>query len=88
MTDLERKAAKMRSAIDMIEGALMGFGDMLEVNDLFAGARPDLSVKVSVTLAELRRVTSACAECTRIINSDEFKPDAIKARRRASAVME
>jgi hypothetical protein len=74
MTKIATKALVMRNAIDMIEGALMGFGDLVDLPDVFEGARDDLKLQVPVTLGELRRVCTALTECTRIINSEEFNP--------------
>ncbi len=68
----DKKPIEMRNAIDQIEGSLMGFGDLIEVEELFDGARGDLSVKVTCTVAQLQRVRNALAECTRIINSPEY----------------
>ena len=68
----DKKPLEMRNAIDQIENSLMGFGDLIEVEELFDGARGDLPVKVTVTVAQLQRVRNALAECTRIINSPEF----------------
>jgi hypothetical protein len=62
---------EMRNAIDMIEGALMGFGDLVDMPALYEGQRDDLQLRVPVTLGEVRRVCTALSECTRIINTDE-----------------
>jgi Cu/Ag efflux pump CusA len=68
----DKKPIELRNAIDQIESSLMGFGDFLEVEELFDGARGDLAVKVTCTVAQLQRVRNALAECTRIINSPEY----------------
>lgn len=73
MNTLREKALQMRNAIDMIEGALMGLGDFVELPRLFADASDELIIAPKMTVGGMRRVSSALAECTRIINSDEFE---------------
>lgn len=70
-----RKALEMRNAIDMIEGALMGLGNFVDLPAVFENARPELILAPPVKLGEVRRVCTALEECTRIINSDEYSPD-------------
>jgi hypothetical protein len=70
--DPNRKAREMRSAIDMIEGALMGAGELIDLPDLFDDARDDLALNPKITLGQIRRITRALSECTRIINSSEY----------------
>lgn len=67
----------MRNAIDMIEGALMGLGDFVDLPDLFTDAPDGLILAPKMTVGEVRRVYAALAECTRIINSDEFNPESL-----------
>ena len=62
------KPADMRSAIDLIEGALMDFGDLVDLPDLFEGADDGLMIQFRVPLRKVRRVCSALALCTKIIN--------------------
>lgn len=71
---LVNKTLEMRHAIDMIEGALMGLGDFVELPEVFDGSRDDLILALKVKLGEVRRVCAALAECTRIINSEEYDP--------------
>jgi hypothetical protein len=66
------KAKEMRNAIDMIEGALMGFGDLVDLPDLFEGQRDDLQLHIRVTVGQMRRVCKALEECTRIINDETY----------------
>jgi len=70
--DPNRKPREMRNAIDMIEGALMGAGELIDIPGKFEGARDDLLLMPKITLGQLRRIRRALSECTRIINSDEF----------------
>lgn len=72
VSDLLRKSREMRSAIDLMEGALMGYGELTALPDLFEGARDDLVIHPKVTVGEMRRVCEALSECTRIVNADEF----------------
>ena len=77
--ELLRKATEMRNAIDMIEGALMGLGDFVDLPDLFEGTDEHVHIAPKMTVGEMRRVCTALAECTRIINSDEFARAALAA---------
>src|SRR5258707_256418 len=77
--ELLRKATAMRNAIDMIEGALMGLGDFVDLSDLFENSDADVIIAPKMTVGEMRRVCTALAGCTRIINSDEFDPTALAA---------
>ena len=78
MTELSRKALEMRSAIDMIEGALMGYGELVDLPDTFEGTADSVRIRPIVTVGEMRRVCTALAECTRIINAEEFSPEKLK----------
>ena len=62
----------MRHAIDMLEGAMMGLGDFVDLPDIFDGSPDDLQIAPKMTVGQMRRVCTALAECTRIINSDEY----------------
>jgi len=75
--DPNRKPREMRNAIDMIEGALMGAGELIDITGKFEGARDDLLLMPKITLGQLRRIRNALSECTRIINSDEFDAYAV-----------
>lgn len=72
---VRQRASEMRTAIDMIEGSLMGFGDLVDLPKLFDGHDGEVRLKITVTVAEMRRVCTALSECTRIINSEDFSPD-------------
>lgn len=71
---LEQQVKEMRHAIDQIELALMGFGELVDLPERWGEprmgdhVRPLLDVKVS----DVYRVCDALVECTRIINSDEY----------------
>ncbi len=71
-TDVTERAREMRHAIDMFEGAMMGLGDFVDLPELFEAASDDLKINPSMTVGQMRRVCEALAECTRIINSDEY----------------
>jgi hypothetical protein len=73
------RAMKMRNAIDMIEGAIMALPDFVDLPKVFDGARPDLVISPKMTVGQMLRVCQAVAECTRIINSDEYTRDALAA---------
>ena len=72
---LEEKARDMRSAIDAMELALMGFGDLVDLPEKWGEPkhRDDLSVKLLTTTGQVYRVCDALAELTRIINSEEYR---------------
>lgn len=70
--DPDKKAREMRNAIDMIEGALMGAGELIDLPDVFDGCRDDLELTPKMTLGQIRRITRALTECTRIMNSAEY----------------
>lgn len=74
MTD-EQKLRDMRNAIDQIESALMGFGDLVDLPAKWGAPRhrEEIGVKLPVTAGQVYRVCAALAECTRIINSDEYQ---------------
>lgn len=71
----EQKLRDMRNAIDQIESALMGFGDLVDLPKAWGEPRhrPELGVKLPVTAGQVYRVCDALAECTRIINSEEYQ---------------
>lgn len=77
------KAAEMRHAIDMIEGAIMGCGNLLDLPNIYAGASDDLIITPKLLLSEVRRVREALKECTRIINSPEYDAFARRAETRS-----
>jgi hypothetical protein len=69
---LKEKARDMRNAIDMIEGAMMGLGDFVELPRVFADSPDGLKIAPKMTVGQMRRVCAALQECTRIINSDDY----------------
>lgn len=71
---LEQKAKDMRAAIDAMEIAMMGFGDIVDLPRKWGEPRhrDDIGVKLPVTAGQVYRVTDALAELTRIINSPEY----------------
>jgi hypothetical protein len=71
-TNSLKKAREMRNAIDQIEGALMGAGELIDLPARFEGARDDLQLTPKMTLGQIRRIARALSECTRIINSPEY----------------
>lgn len=72
---IEDQAGDMLAAIDAIEGALMRVPDLLERLDMFKDADDDVVVKLpSVLGKELRDIRKALAECTRIVNSEQYNP--------------
>lgn len=83
-SELMRKVKEMRNAIDAIEGALMGFGDLVDQPELWsevsAEARNKVKITLPVTVAQMYRVTDALAECTRIINSEEYTVEALEVK--------
>lgn len=82
--DIARKALEMRNAIDQIEAALMGFGDLVDLPRHWSGVSKDrrdiVHLPWSVSIAQVFRVCDALAECTRIINSDEYDPAAFSVK--------
>jgi hypothetical protein len=72
---LKQKAKDMRHAIDMMEGAMMGWDELMDMPEncaLDENDADDLELEVKITWKHLRRVLSAVSECNRIINSDEY----------------
>lgn len=71
---LEQKAKDMRAAIDAMELAMMGFGDLVELPLKWGEPkhRDDLGVTLKVNCGQVYVVTDALAELTRIINSEEY----------------
>lgn len=82
---LSARALEMRHAIDMMESAMMGLGDLIEIPEKFDGVRDDLELRPIITLGQLRQVCNALTELTRIINSEEFAPAALKAIKAGAA---
>ena len=72
--DIMRQAREMRLAIDMIEIALMGFGDLVDLPRKWGEPRhpADLRISLPVNAGQVYRVCDALSECTRIINSDDY----------------
>ncbi len=78
MSELSRKAAEMRNAIDHIEGALMGFGNLVDLPDIFDGSADNVRLAVKCNVGEMRRVCNPLAECTRIVNSEDYAPEKLR----------
>jgi hypothetical protein len=73
--ELARKARDMRHAIDMIEGALMRWPELMELPQKWGGPRHrrELGLRDIVgNCGQLYDVYDAMMECNRIINSDEY----------------
>lgn len=75
----------MRAAIDDLEGALMGWPELIDFPARWEGVentadivgsdnrlRPNIRVHVNATAGQVYRVCDALVEHTRIINSDEY----------------
>lgn len=77
--DLLSRAIQMRNALDGIELALMGYGDLVEMPRVFEGTSGDVRIHPVVTVEQMRRVCEALSECTRIVNSDEYTCNALEA---------
>jgi hypothetical protein len=71
MTD-KQKAKEMRHAIDMIEGAMMGLGNFVELPRVFEDVPDHLEIAPKMTVGQMRCVCHALEECTRIVNSDDY----------------
>lgn len=73
----KEQARDMRRAIDAMELAMMGFGNLVDLPRCWGEPRHrgDLGVRLDVTAGQVYRVTDALAELTRIINSDEYVVD-------------
>jgi hypothetical protein len=71
---LEEKARDMRNAIDAMEIAMMGFGELVDLPRTWGEPRhrSDLGVTLKVNCGQVYQVTDALAELTRIINSPEY----------------
>lgn len=71
---LAEKARDMRNAIDAMELAMMGFGDLVDLPEKWGEPRhrDDLGVNFPCTAGQVYRVCDALAELTRIINSDDY----------------
>lgn len=73
MDDAER-LRDMRSAIDAMELAMMGWPELIELPEKWGEPRhrPDLGVRVPATAEQIYRVCDALAELNRIINSPDY----------------
>lgn len=73
MTDKER-LRDMRDAIDMMELAMMGWPELIDLPEKWGEPRhhDELGVKVPGNCGQVYRICDALAELTRIINSDEY----------------
>lgn len=73
--DNREKAKEMRFAIDMMEGSMMRWAGLLEMEekcDLDESTLDELTLIVPVKWGQLRHVLEALSELTRIINSEEY----------------
>lgn len=69
------KARDMRNAIDMIEGALMRWPELMDLPEKWGDPRHhrELGLRdIKGNCGQLYDVYDGLAECTRIINSDEY----------------
>jgi hypothetical protein len=75
------QAQDMFAAIDAIEGALMGAeGFPIEkFETLWAGTDDEVVLSVRIKVGQMRRIIKALAECTRIVNSDQYNRPAREA---------
>lgn len=71
---LKAKAMEMRNAIDAIDLALHGDVDWARLSELWSHSADDFTIKVLMTLGELRQLCIARDQCNRIINSPEYEP--------------
>lgn len=72
---LKSLGREMRHSIDMLEGAMMGWSELLDLPESCAldeSDSDDIEIEVKVTWGQLRRVLGALEEQTRIINSEYF----------------
>lgn len=76
---IAQRVGEMRDAIDMIEGAIMGCADFVDLPKTFEGCRDEMVIAPRMTVKEMRRVCSELKECTRIINSQDYTNDAVLA---------
>lgn len=73
--ELEARALTMRSALDQIEGALMGFDELQDQIPLWANVGgADVRVKLNISVGQLRRIASALVPCNTIVNSEDYAP--------------
>lgn len=72
--ELETRALAMRSALDQIEGALMGFDDLHKQLENWKDAGVDVRVKLNIGVLQLRRIGVALDKCNFIINSEDYVP--------------
>lgn len=70
-----RKARDMRSAIDAMELAMMGWPELVDLPEKWGEPRHRSDVKVSIpgTVEQVYRICDALSELTRIINSPEYQ---------------
>jgi len=74
--EMRERAKEMRSAIDALESAMMGWTALLDLPEncsLDKSDSPDLELKVTIVWGQLQRILNALQECTRIINSEEYR---------------
>lgn len=71
---LKEKARDMRHAIDMIEGALMRWPELMDLPDKLGQPRHrrELGLYIKGNCGQLYDLYDAMSECNRIINSPEY----------------
>lgn len=79
MTTLLDRAIEMRNAIDHLESEMMGLGKFVDLPQLFEGTADGVVLSPRLSVGQVRRVCEALSECTRIINSEEYSPAALRA---------
>lgn len=78
---LRQKALDMRQALDLLEGSLMRFGDLVDYPDKWGEPlRRSVSITIRVNAGQIYDVCAALAEATRIVNSEEYNPETFGAK--------
>lgn len=73
---LRRLGARMREAIDGMEGAMYGCDALIDLKETWEDekARDDLLLSPRLRWGELKRIFAALDEMNAIVNDDEFSP--------------
>jgi hypothetical protein len=79
---LLQKALDMRQALDLLEGALMRFGDLVDYPTKWGEPvlRRAVTVTIRVNAGQIYDVCAALAEATRIVNDEDYAPKALGAK--------
>lgn len=79
---LVQKALDMRQALDLLEGSLMRFGDLVDYPTKWGSEplRRSVSITIRVNAGQIYDVCAALAEATRIVNSEEYNPETFGAK--------